>query len=112
MRKYPNEPEHKDLNAKEKWENENLSTEQLIERGWGILDGDTPKKFDDPTCRFCKHFHGKEKGSCSAYPNGIPDRFAFRTFDKENKTLFFHTEVQDNQTGSFVFLFNPGWRNA
>ena len=40
------------------------------------LDGYKPlPRFEHTCCILCKHFHGKEKGTCIAYPNGIPEIF-------------------------------------
>lgn len=63
--------------------------------GGYILD-DTIYKFDHSFCSSCKHFHGREKGTCPAYPNGIPARFAF--------DLYRHNEIQEDQTGNYMFI--------
>jgi hypothetical protein len=51
-------------------------------------------KFWDSCCRFCKYFEGEKKGICPAYPDGIPDKFAY--------AQDVHVEVEDDQTGSFT----------
>jgi hypothetical protein len=58
--------------------------------------GDSPKKFLTGCCRICKHFHGEDKGTCPAYPNGIPDRFS--TY------LEPHLEIEKDQRGDFIWI--------
>ena len=61
-----------------------------------VLD-DTRYKFGSgtSTCPFCVHFHGEEKGTCEAYPAGIPDRFSW----KPNR----HNVVEKDQVGDFIW---------
>lgn len=47
-------------------------------------------------CKFCIHFHGVEKETCKAYPNGkIPDKFSY------SKDI--HLEIEPDQTGDYIF---------
>jgi hypothetical protein len=46
-------------------------------------------------CPLCSNFEGKTKGTCPAYPEGIPDKFAIRL----NK----HLHISEGQTGNFIF---------
>ena len=48
----------------------------------------------------CKHFDGVEKGSCAAYPDGIPDKFAVRNLFSWGEM---HADVEEDQTGVFIF---------
>ena len=65
----------------------------LLEDGTFVID-DSIYPFDCSLCTICKYFHGKEKGTCEAYPNGIPDRFALE--------LYRHIEIQKDQIGEFI----------
>ena len=90
-----NEPKFNNIQEQRQWEYENLSKEELEKRGWAILV-DTPDEFGiNCLCRYCIHFHGKEKGSCKAYPNGIPDKFKI---GRET-----HISIEENQVGDFVW---------
>jgi len=58
-------------------------------------------------CRSCKHFHGIEKGTCEAYPNGIPEKFSIITSGYSGKGKFpWHDNVETDQTGSFTWEFH------
>ena len=57
-------------------------------------------KFERTCCIMCKHFDGVKKGSCAAYPNGIPDKFAIRNLFSWGEM---HTNVEKDQTGNFIF---------
>lgn len=90
------------IEEQRQWEYENLSIEELEERGWAVLD-DRPKKFDlGCFCRHCVHFHGKEKGTCGAYPGGIPDRFS--------TGLEAHVVIEKDQREDITYLFNSDFR--
>lgn len=61
------------------------------------LDGYKPrKKFECTCCNMCAYFEGEERGSCAAYPNGIPDRFAIRNM---YGNMVVHTNVEPDQEG-------------
>ena len=54
-------------------------------------------------CSACKHFDGMEKGTCKAYPNGIPERFYYGS---EEDLPPKHTEMEQDQTGSFTYVYH------
>ena len=70
----------------------------LLEDGTFVLD-DTLYRLDSGVslCHLCKYFHGKEKESCEAYPNGIPDRYAY------SRPIIEHSNVEKDQVGDFIF---------
>ncbi len=37
-----------------------------------------------PRCIYCKHFNKRGRGSCPAFPNGIPGRILLGTIDHVN----------------------------
>jgi hypothetical protein len=58
-------------------------------------------KFWDSCCHFCKYFEGEKKGTCPAYPGGIPDRFVYA------KDV--HVVIEDDQTGDFdIYVIRKG----
>jgi hypothetical protein len=52
-------------------------------------------KFSVSFCEICKYFEGEDKGTCPAYPNGIPDRFSLERD--------IHDEKDPDQVGDFLF---------
>jgi hypothetical protein len=58
---------------------------------------DTVYRFDRGECRICKHFEGREKGTCPAYPKEIPDKFALH-----GKR---HDAIETDQTGETIFAY-------
>ena len=69
-----------------------------------MLDGyEALPRFKRTCCLLCKHFYGTEKGTCKAYPNGIPDKFAVR-----NKLGWIetHIDVEPDQVGDFTLQFS------
>ncbi len=96
------EPKFDNIEEQRQWEYENLSNDELEERGWVVLDDyNRHPKFKMTWCRFCKYFHGEEKGTCEAYPNGIPDKYAYGR-DERMK----HSTVQDDQTGNYTWVLD------
>lgn len=67
-----------------------------------IGDGGFPLFLCGTKCNICKHYHGDDKCSCEAYPNGIPDKFAIRHGSLMPKE---HNNIEPDQTGTFVFTF-------
>ena len=68
------------------------------------LDGEwMVRHFSPSICVCCSHFHGKEKGTCSAYPNGIPSRFADMIIGDGAPVQHKHDTVESDQVGSDVF---------
>ena len=47
-------------------------------------------------CTRCSHFNGAQEGTCSAYPNGIPSRFADMV---DGVQALKHDSVQQDQKG-------------
>ena len=56
---------------------------------------DTIPPFHYSFCRACKHFNGADKGTCSAYPDGIPEKFS----EKFGR----HDDIEPDQKGDFVW---------
>ena len=73
------------------------------------LDGYKPlPRFEHTCCILCKHFKGKEKGTCIAYPLGIPDKFAIRNaYDWPNT----HFVVEPDQEGTITFELDKSHGN-
>ena len=66
-----------------------------------IIDGyQALPRFERTCCIMCKHFDGVEKGSCAAYPDGIPDKYAVRNLFSWGEM---HADVEEDQTGVFIF---------
>lgn len=65
-----------------------------------IGDGGFPLFLCGTKCNICKHYHGDDKCSCEAYPNGIPDKFAIRHGSIMPKE---HSNIESDQIGEFVF---------
>jgi hypothetical protein len=61
-----------------------------------LLD-DTPVKFTISCCNLCVHFDGKEKATCKAFPNGIPDKFSIHCQK--------HTQIEKGQSGNFIWEY-------
>lgn len=57
-------------------------------------------RFERTCCISCKHFHGVERGSCEAYPDGIPDKFAIRNL---LGWLVYHVNIENDQSGKYTF---------
>lgn len=57
-------------------------------------------RFEQTCCLECKHFNGIKKGTCAAYPNGIPDKFAIRNASDFMET---HVFIEPGQVGEYVF---------
>ena len=74
----------------------NIVIMPLLEDGTFVID-DSIHPFDISRCKFCKHFHGKDKGTCTAYPYGIPKKFSIGNFS------YWHDKIEKDQTGSFIF---------
>ena len=51
-------------------------------------------------CNWCEHYHGNNRCTCDAYPNGIPDKFAIRYGNILPKE---HNAIESDQVGNFVF---------
>lgn len=65
------------------------------------LDGYYPlPRFKRTCCIMCKHFHGVDKGSCEAYPAGIPDKFAVRN---QLGWGTVHSKIEPGQIGDYLF---------
>lgn len=65
------------------------------------LDGFEPlPRFYRTCCMRCKFFDGVEKGTCPAYPKGIPDKFGIRYLGDWMKI---HNSVEADQEGTFVW---------
>ena len=70
------------------------------------LDGITiVRHFAPSCCNRCKHFDGADKGTCAAYPNGIPSRFADMVIGGTAPKQEIHTKVETDQVGNFVCEF-------
>ena len=66
-----------------------------------FLDGYAPlEKFECTCCAMCKHFDGVNKGTCPAYPSGIPDKYAIRNI---YGAMIVHIDVEPEQEGLFTF---------
>lgn len=66
-----------------------------------FLDGPRPFYLTHHTCcRWCKFYHGDNKCSCDAYPNGIPDKFALWIWGDPQIT---HNSIEPDQAGDYVF---------
>ena len=64
------------------------------------IDGYNPRpRFEATCCIWCEHFDGKEKGTCKAFPKGIPNRYAIRNQDMP---MEYHTSVDKDQNGKYV----------
>jgi hypothetical protein len=58
--------------------------------------GDTLYPFEVACdCTICRHFEGEEKGTCPAYPDGIPEKFSI--WGK------CHDTVENDQSGNTIF---------
>lgn len=68
---------------------------------------DMPRKRHLSTswCIGCRHFNGLQKGTCAAYPNGIPERYADAYIGQMPEK---HASVQKDQYGDFIFV-NDAW---
>ena len=67
---------------------------------YNTLDGEVA--WSGSLCLFCKFFHGKDKASCDAFPQGIPRKFThWFTGHPEH-----HTTIEDNQVGDYLFTKN------
>ena len=63
------------------------------------LDGVEPNRLKNCYCIICKHFLDWEKGTCMAFPNGIP-----QNFNMENKErIIEHVKIVDGQVGDSIF---------
>lgn len=66
-----------------------------------MLDGyQALPRFERTCCEKCIHFHGKQKGTCDAYPKGIPDKYSVRNV---LAWMAVHTTIEKDQTGKFTF---------
>lgn len=63
------------------------------------------RHFAPSCCNRCKHFDGVEKGTCAAYPNGIPSRFSNMVIGVNAPKQEIHTNVEKDQVGDFVWEF-------
>ena len=54
------------------------------------------------SCFWCKHFHGEDKWTCEAYPNGIPSRFADLITGIGAPKQQIHTKIEEDQIGDFI----------
>ena len=65
------------------------------------LDGYEPlPRFQRTCCIKCKLFDGVNKGTCPAYPKGIPDKFAIRN---ASDWMLTHYVVEPDQEGEYTF---------
>ena len=64
-----------------------------------MLDGQDPDRWRNFYCTICVHFNGREKGTCPAYPQGIPENFNLE--NKEKKVE--HSRVLKGQIGTTIF---------
>ena len=65
------------------------------------IDGYKPRpRFECTCCLMCSHFNGVKKGTCLAYPQGIPDRYAVRNMYGALET---HTNIEPDQVGNYTF---------
>lgn len=62
------------------------------------LDGVDTGNWKHSLCCICKHFKGREKGSCEAYPKGIPSKY-----NGVDDIYVKHEVVDKYQTGNFTF---------
>lgn len=66
-----------------------------------MIDGyKARKRFECTCCIMCNYFDGVNKGTCSSYPNGIPDKYAVRNM---LGNMVVHLDVENNQIGNFTF---------
>ena len=63
------------------------------------------RHFSPSCCTRCRHFNGIEKGTCAAYPNGIPARFADLITGVNAPQQEIHTTVEKDQVGNYVWDF-------
>lgn len=69
---------------------------------YNSLDGKQTKRyFSFSWCIACKHFNGKEKGTCKAFPNGIPEKYSV-SYGSEMPLK--HETIDKNQVGKLTFL--------
>lgn len=67
-----------------------------------FIDGYKPlPRFERTCCINCRYFDGISKGTCSAYPKGIPDKFAVRNM---YGLMEYHCIVEKDQIGSFTYF--------
>ena len=70
------------------------------------LDGEViVRHFSPSCCNRCKHFEGVEKGTCPAYPKGIPSRFSDLIVGPNAPKIQIHTKVEPDQEGNYVLDF-------
>ena len=78
----------------------------MITKENSYIDGNPiVRHFSPSCCTRCKHFDGVENGTCSAYPNGIPSRFADLITGANAPQLQIHTSVEKDQVGEYVWDF-------
>ena len=51
-------------------------------------------------CNICEYYHGNNKCSCDAFPNGIPDKFSLVKWGESPQK---HTKIEKGQKGTYVF---------
>ncbi len=61
------------------------------------------RHFKPSMCLKCKYFEGIEKGTCPAYPDGIPSRYADMVIGANAPVQEKHDSVQKDQKGEYVF---------
>lgn len=61
------------------------------------------RPFKPSMCLKCKYFEDVEKGTCPAYPEGIPSRYADMIIGANAPVQEKHSTVQKDQIGTFVF---------
>ena len=63
------------------------------------------RHFSPSCCCRCKHFDGIEKGTCAAYPNGIPTRFSDLVSGVNASRQEIHIKIEDDQVGDYIWEF-------
>ena len=63
------------------------------------------RHFSPSCCNRCKYFEGVEKGTCPAYPNGIPSRFSDMIIGVNAPKQEVHNKVEEDQVGDFTWEF-------
>ena len=67
---------------------------------FNTLDGKIEVRWLRSSCMLCAYFDGPKRGTCLAFPNGIPDKYVV-----SDSELFAekHSEVVSGQTGDYIF---------
>ena len=68
--------------------------------GYDTLDGKMKFRWIRSKCLICAYFDGPKKGTCMAFPNGIPEKYIVSYGDSFATE---HKEVEDGQVGDYCF---------